>query len=88
MPRYVSEVTVNPTPLSNHNLVDVQLGFKMINNWEKESGEADSFRADYQEISRTLANMDWMLLWKLCDGDLNSFLESFLTYFLRSMRVH
>ena len=25
VPRYVSEVTVNPTPMSDHNLVDVQL---------------------------------------------------------------
>ena len=83
VPRYVSEVKVNPTPLSDHDLVEIQLGFNMISSKEEEIGEADphSFRAvnyhkaDYEAISRSLAEVDWMLLWELCDGDLNSFLE-------------
>ena len=47
VPRYVTEVRVYPTPLSHHNLVEIQLGFNMISRKGNETGEADphSFRA-------------------------------------------
>ena len=74
---------MNPTPLSDHDLVEIQLGFNMISKKGNETGEVDphSFRAvnyhkaDYEAINRSLMEVDWLQLWELCNQDLASFLE-------------
>ena len=51
VPRYVAEVKVNPTSLSDHSLVEIQLGFNMTGRKKSETSKVDpnSFRAvDYQ----------------------------------------
>ena len=83
VPRYVTEVKVTPTILSDHHLVKVQLGFNMVNPESQEATPPDphSFRAvnyhkaDFDSLSRDLADVDWNELWDLCDEDLDSYLE-------------
>ncbi|KAL5256118.1 hypothetical protein ACHWQZ_G011358 [Mnemiopsis leidyi] len=83
VPRYVTEVKVTPTTLSDHNLVQVQLGFSMINPASQGITPTDphSFRAvnyhnaDFDSLSSELSEVDWIALWALCEEDLDSFLE-------------
>ena len=83
VPRYVTEVKVTPTTLSDHNLVQVQLGFNMINPASQGITPTDphSFRAvnyhnaDFDSLSSELSEVDWIALWALCEEDLDSFLE-------------
>ncbi|XP_063676111.1 uncharacterized protein LOC134812558 [Bolinopsis microptera] len=85
VPRYVAEVKVNPTSLSDHSLVEIQLGFNMTGRKKNETSKIDpnSFRAvdyhkaDFVAISDCLQKVDWLKLWELCDEDLNAFLELF-----------
>ena len=83
VPRYVTEVRVTPTPLSDHHLVQLQLGFNLINPLTNRTSPTDpnSFRAvnyhkaDFEAMNRDLAEVDWMELLGLCDENLDKYLE-------------
>ena len=85
VPRYITEVQVTPTPLSDHNIVKLQLGFNMLEPKTAATAVLDplSFRAvnyhkaDYEAMNRDLNDVNWGNLWDLCDGDLDSYLELF-----------
>ena len=83
VPRYVSEVRVTPTVLSDHHLVQLQLGFNLINPTQSSTRPVDpcSFRAvnvhkaDYDAINDDLSKVDWVALWDLCEDSLDKYLE-------------
>ena len=85
VPRYVVEVRVEPTTLSDHDLVTVLLGYSFGNTRQERALEPDplSFRgvdyhnADFEEMRKSLGAIDWATLWEICDGDLDDFLELF-----------
>ena len=83
VPRYVSEVRVTPTVLSDHHLVQLQLGFNLINPTQTSTRSVDpcSFRAvnihkaDHDAINDDLSEVDWVALWELCEDSLDEYLE-------------
>ena len=83
VPRYVTEIEVTPTPLSDHELIRLQLGFDLIKPDKKDSLPLDplTFRAanyhkaDFESINKDLSEVDWMELWELCNKELDQFLE-------------
>ena len=85
VPRYVGEVQVSPTSLSDHHLVEVQLGFNLINPTNENMLQIDPFsfralnyhEADFDGIEEDLSAVDWMELWDICDNNLGYFLELF-----------
>ena len=85
VPRYITEVKVTPTSLSDHKMVQLLLGFNLINPARAETAEIDphSFRAvnyhkaEFEDINRDLSEIDWTVLWDLCEEQLDSFLELF-----------
>ncbi|KAL5268182.1 hypothetical protein ACHWQZ_G002141 [Mnemiopsis leidyi] len=68
VPRYVTEVKVTPTSLSDHHMVQLQLGFNLIAPASSSENPVDpnSFRAvnyhkgDFEAINRDLSEVDWM----------------------------
>ena len=83
VPRYVTEVKVNPTSLSDHSMVEVLLGYNMLRTTEARTSTIDplSFRsvnyheADFDGMKVALSEVNWVKLWDLCEGDLDKFLE-------------
>ena len=85
VPRYVVEVRVEPTTLSDHNLVRVLLGCNYLSKRRAEQAEVDPYsfrgvdyhRADFEEMNRSFGATDWTALWNECEDDLDKFLEIF-----------
>ena len=96
VPRYVVEVRVAPTTLSDHDLVRVLLGHNFLNRKKIEPPIVDplSFRgvdyhrADTEEMKKSFEKIDWVLLWEECNRDLNEFLELFNRTVLRITLMH
>ena len=84
VPRYVTEVKVTPTTLSDHKLVELLLGFNLINPSPPTAVSVDphSFRAvnyhnaDFGGMNSDLATIDWIKLWELCERQLDTFLHA------------
>ena len=85
VPRYVTKVKVEPTTLSDHHMVHVQLGFNMIHPQTPEPNPIDpnSFRAidyhkaNFDDMNESYSEVNWIELWDTCDNDLDSFLKVF-----------
>ena len=81
VPRYISEVRVRPTILSDHSLVHALLGFDIIGkapSSPSESRSPHSFRnADYHNdaMNESFNSVNWEDLWVLCDQDYKQYLE-------------
>ncbi|KAL5259677.1 hypothetical protein ACHWQZ_G009948 [Mnemiopsis leidyi] len=81
--RYVMEVEVSDTILSDHRLVEVRLGFNMVGNAIAKETSLDpySFRAvdyhkaNFEVMNLQLSEVNWEELWELCDNNLGEFLE-------------
>ena len=96
VPRYVVEVSVEPTTLSDHDLVRVILGYNLLNTRREDTPEIDplSFRgvdyhrADFDEMRKSLGAVDWAALWDECEDDLDKFLELFNRTVLQATLDH
>ena len=96
VPRYVAEVQVLPTPLSDHNMVNMRLGFNLIKPRPSVAPPLDpfSFRSvnyhetDYKAMNEELSNVNWTALWELCEGELDVFLELFRLTVLQCTLAH
>ena len=83
VPRYISELRVSTTTLSDHDLVEALLGYDMLQPKDETSPVIDphSFRAvdyhraDFDAMQQEFADFDWAELWLACDGDKDSYLE-------------
>ena len=84
VPRYVAEVRVSPTILSDHSLVKALLGFDMLGITPitpSENRSPHSFRAaDYHNanidaMNEAFRGVNWEQLWVLCDKDSVQYLE-------------
>ena len=75
-------VKVTPTSLSDHHMVQLQLGFNLITPASSSENPVDpnSFRAvnyhkgDFEAIKRDLSEVRLMVLWSLCGDNLDFFL--------------
>ena len=84
VPRYIAEVRVIPTILSDHSLVHALLGFDMLGKAPlspSESLNPHSFRnayyhnADFDAMNEAFNSVNWEDLWVLCDQDSKQYLE-------------
>ena len=83
-PRYLLEVDVRPTILSDHSVVSGLLGYNMLKNHSLPSSpnfDPQSFRsinyhnADFQAMNTAFNVVDWQDLWVVCDMDPTTYLE-------------
>ena len=96
VPRYVADVQVMPTPISDHDMVKVRLGFNLIKPRSSVTPPLDPFsfrsvnfhEADYNAVNNELSIINWTSLWELCEGELDNFLELFRLTILQITLVH
>ena len=82
-PQYIAELKTSETTLSDHNIVEVVLGFNMLGNIEHSFEIKDdlSFRAvdyhkaNFDEMRQEFAEIDWDSLWDVCEQNGDLFLE-------------
>ena len=84
VPRYIAEVRVRPTILSDHSLVHALLGFDMLGKAPSSPSEsrnphsfrnADYHNADFDAMNEAFNSVNWEDLWVLCDQDSKQYLE-------------
>ena len=83
-PRYLLEVDVRPTILSDHSVVSGLLGYNMLKkhylpsspNFDHQSFRSiDYHNADFQAMNTAFNVVDWQDLWVVCDMDPTTYLE-------------
>ena len=84
VPRYIAEVRVRPTILSDHSLVHALLGFDMLGKSPSSPSEsrnphsfrnADYHNGDFDAMNEAFNSVNWEDLWVLCDQDSKQYLE-------------
>ena len=91
-PQYVIETNISSTTLSDHDMVELTLGFDLLNTKQNQVNNIPdidpiSYRAldvhnsDYESMNKELSRVDWQSLWATCqeenDEDGSLFLELF-----------